>query len=53
MAKIEEKIKKEVEKARERFGEAFDEKKFRATNQRVLANQAKIDEINVTLIQRH
>jgi glycyl-tRNA synthetase len=44
MAKIEEKISKEVEKARERFGEAFDEKKFRETNQRVLANQAKIDE---------
>jgi glycyl-tRNA synthetase len=46
MAKIEEKISKEVEKARERFGEAFDETKFRETNQRVLANQAKIDEIN-------
>jgi glycyl-tRNA synthetase len=47
IAKIEEKINKEVEKARERFGEAFDEMKFRETNQRVLANQAKIDEINV------
>jgi glycyl-tRNA synthetase len=46
MAKIEEKITKEVEKARERFGESFDEKKFRKTNQRVLANQAKIDEIH-------
>jgi glycyl-tRNA synthetase len=46
MAKIEEKISKEVEKARERFGEAFDEAKFRETNQRVMANQAKIDEIN-------
>jgi glycyl-tRNA synthetase len=46
MAKIEEKVSKEVEKARERFGEAFDETKFRETNQRVLANQAKIDEIN-------
>src|SRR5512138_1179178 len=44
LAKIEEKISKEVEKARERFGEAFDEKKFRETNPRVLANQAKIDE---------
>ena len=46
MAKIEDKITKEVEKARERFGESFDEKKFRETNQRVLANQAKIDEIH-------
>ncbi|MFZ2339046.1 MAG: glycine--tRNA ligase [Bacteroidales bacterium] len=46
LAKIEEKISKEVEKARERFGEAFDEIKFRETNQRVLANQAKIDELN-------
>ena len=45
-AKIEDKITKEVEKARERFGEAFDEKKFRETNPRVLANQAKIDELN-------
>jgi glycyl-tRNA synthetase len=46
MAKIEEKITKEVEKAREKFGAAFDEQKFRETNQRVLANQAKIDEVH-------
>ncbi|MFH0842990.1 MAG: glycine--tRNA ligase [Bacteroidota bacterium] len=46
IARIEEKINKEVDKARERFGDAFDEKKFRETNQRVVANQAKIDEIN-------
>jgi glycyl-tRNA synthetase len=46
MAKIEEKITREVDKAREKFGAAFDEKKFRETNQRVLANQAKIDEIH-------
>ncbi len=46
MAKIDEKITKEVEKARERFGAAFDEQKFRATNPRVIANQAKINEIN-------
>src|SRR4030042_4091596 len=46
MAKIDEKINKEIEKARERFGDAFDEKKFRETNARVVANQAKIDEIN-------
>jgi len=46
MSKIEEKINREIEKARERFGDAFDEKKFRETNPRVQANQAKIDEIN-------
>lgn len=46
LAKIEDKISKEVEKARRRFGEAFDEKKFRETNQRVLENQTKIDELN-------
>jgi len=45
-AKIEEKINKEVEKASERFGETFDEEKFRETNPRVLANQVKIDELN-------
>lgn len=47
IAKIEEKINKEVDKAKERFGETFDELKFRETNQRVLANQARIDEINI------
>ena len=46
IAKIEEKINKEIEKARERFGETFDEQKFRETNQRVLANQTKIDDLN-------
>jgi len=46
IAKIEEKIIKEVDKAKERFGEAFDEKKFRDTNPRVLASQAKVDEIH-------
>ena len=45
LAKIEEKINKEVEKARERFGEAFDEEKFRETNPRVLANKVKYNEL--------
>jgi glycyl-tRNA synthetase len=40
------KNEKEIEKARSRFGEAFDEVQFRATNPNVLRNQAKIDEIN-------
>jgi glycyl-tRNA synthetase len=51
IAKIEEKIIKEIEKAKERFGEAFDEKKFRETNQRILANQAKLDELNTRFIK--
>jgi glycyl-tRNA synthetase len=46
IAKIEDKITREVDKARERFGETFDENKFRETNQRVLANQLKVDELN-------
>ena len=48
MAKIEAKIDKEVEKARARFGDSFDEQQFRETNQRVLENQQKIDEIRTT-----
>ncbi len=44
IAKIEDKINKEVDKAAKRFGEAFNEQQFRETNQRVLENQAKIDE---------
>tara|TARA_R110002096_G_scaffold117210_3_gene253878 strand:+ start:14591 stop:16117 length:1527 start_codon:yes stop_codon:yes gene_type:complete len=44
--KIQQKINKEVDKAASRFGDAFDETQFRATNQRVLDNQAKIDAAN-------
>jgi glycyl-tRNA synthetase len=51
LAKIEEKINKEVNKAAARFGDAFDETQFRATNARVLENQAKIDTINLRFIQ--
>lgn len=46
VAKIEGKINKEVEKARQRFGDSFNEQQFRDTNPRVLENQKKIDEIN-------
>jgi glycyl-tRNA synthetase len=46
MEKIEAKISKEVEKARLRFGEAFDEAQFRATSQRVLENQTKLDSLH-------
>ncbi len=44
MAKIEDKINKEVEKAAKRF-ENFDEAMFKTTNARVLEYQKKIDEI--------
>ena len=44
--KIQAKINKEVTKAKKRFGDNFNEQEFLSTNQRVLANQAKIDELN-------
>ncbi len=46
LGKIEEKINKEVAKAAKRFGEAFDEAQFRATNARVLEHQAKWNEVH-------
>jgi glycyl-tRNA synthetase len=46
LAKIEGKIDKEIEKARGRFGESFDEKVFRETNARVLENQQKWDSLH-------
>lgn len=45
LEKFETKISKEIEKAAAKFGAAFDEAQFRATNQRVIANQEKIDSI--------
>ncbi|MDR1544136.1 MAG: glycine--tRNA ligase [Prevotellaceae bacterium] len=41
LAKFDEKIEKEVEKAAKRFGSAFDEKLFRETNPRILENREK------------
>ena len=46
LAKIEGKIDKEIEKARGRFGESFDEKIFKETNPRVLENQQKWDALH-------
>ena len=46
LEKYEEKISKEISKAGKRFGDAFDEKKFRETNPRVIANQEKLDKLN-------
>jgi len=43
--KIQSKIEKEIKKARKRFGDDFDEVKFRAGHPRVLKYQAQIDEI--------
>ncbi len=46
MAKYDDKIEKEVEKARKKFGDSFDETVFKETNQRVLENVAKRNEIH-------
>jgi glycyl-tRNA synthetase len=45
IAKIEAKIQKDVDKARARFGEAFDEGQFRSTNEQVLRRQGEIEGI--------
>lgn len=45
IAKIDAKISKEVEKAKGRFGDAFNEEQFRSTNPRVVENQKKINDI--------
>ncbi len=41
MDKLDAKMNKEVEKARKRFGDSFDEAMFRSTNPRVVANAEK------------
>jgi glycyl-tRNA synthetase len=46
IAKYEEKIAKEVAKAAKKFGDAFDEAKFRETNARVVAEQQKRDALH-------
>lgn len=46
LAKYDDKIEKEIEKAAKRFGDAFDEQQFRETNPRVLENQAKKEELH-------
>ena len=46
IAKIDDKIEKEVAKARKRFGDSFDEAMFRQTNPRVLEHQAKRDALH-------
>lgn len=44
--KIEAKINKEIEKAQKRFGDAFDEAQYRATNARVLKYQEEYDGVH-------
>lgn len=51
LEKIENKITKEVEKAAARFGESFDEKKYRETNERVVGYQKTIDETKSRFIK--
>ncbi|MBK8109651.1 MAG: glycine--tRNA ligase [Saprospiraceae bacterium] len=43
--KIEAKIQKDVDKAKEKFGESFDETMYRATNPRVLERQQEVDAV--------
>ncbi len=51
VAKLEDKITKEVEKAAKRFGETFDAAMFRSTNPRVVEYQQKIDAVNARFKQ--
>ena len=46
LGKIEEKINKEVEKGRKKFGVSFNEAQFRATNPNVLREKAKYDQVH-------
>ncbi|MCB0800687.1 MAG: glycine--tRNA ligase, partial [Bacteroidales bacterium] len=46
LEKLNEKIEKEVEKARTRFGEKFDEALYRATNPRVVEIRGKFDSLH-------
>ncbi|MEO1030298.1 MAG: glycine--tRNA ligase [Bacteroidota bacterium] len=47
--KIQQKINKDIAKAKKRFGDAFDESEFRSTNGNVLRRQKQIDEITAEL----
>ncbi len=46
LAKQDEKIQKEVDKARKRFGDSFDENQYRSTNPRVLETAARREAVN-------
>ena len=49
LAKIEDKINKEVEKAAKRFGDSFDEAMFRQTNSRVIEHQEHWNQLHELL----
>lgn len=49
LAKIEDKIAREVDKARKRFGDTFDEQQFVSTNARVMEYNAQSEEIRTRL----
>ncbi len=51
LAKQDEKIDKEIEKARKRFGEAFDEQKYRQTSPRVAELSAKRDAVHTRMAE--
>jgi len=50
LEKIKDKIEKEVEKASRRFGNDFDEQKYRSTSQRVVEYQQKYDKLHQRFI---
>ena len=50
IGKLEDKIAKDVEKGKKKFGESFNEEQFLATNPNVLRNQSKIDEVKKRMV---
>ena len=50
LAKIEEKIEKEVEKGKKRFGEAFNEEQFRDTNPNILRSREKMGSVREKMV---
>ncbi len=51
IAKLQAKIDKEIAKGRKRFGDDFDEEKFRSTNPNVLRVRKKIDEVHQRFVR--
>ena len=49
IAKIEEKINKDIEKGKKKFGDSFNEEQFRATNPNVLRNVAKMEQVRARM----
>ena len=49
--KMNQKIEKELEKGRKKFGDSFDEAQARATNPNIQREQAKIDEITARFVK--